>query len=346
MSGYEVQTISFQRQYPAWLYPGKSDKDPSQDHEEVSALFIADPLYFWTWDRSVREIVNFCPHMVIIQWWTTFWAPAFFFIARSLRQKGIPCIFSIHNVLPHEKRSIDVWLSRKVLSFGNAFVTLSPRESTRLLQLIPEAKVFNSQLPVRSTSLPHEDRSAVRKEMEIREDQTVLFFFGIVRAYKGLSVLLEALGLLKEEGLMPLLYVVGEFWDDVQKYQEQIQNLSISDQVRIINRFVTNEELSNFFAAADAFVAPHIGGTQSGAIRMAIGHGLPILASDQIISDLPLESYPILVHPSGNSAELARSIQVYLEQYAGKRYTNHESYRWKDLITVIDQVGKFVNESK
>jgi glycosyltransferase involved in cell wall biosynthesis len=99
--GHEIQVISFYRQYPAWLYPGESDKDPSDNPMIVPAEYLLAPLLPWTWVKAARRIREFEPDIVVIQWWTTFWAPAFWLLAKWLRNRGLQVIYMIHNVLPN-----------------------------------------------------------------------------------------------------------------------------------------------------------------------------------------------------------------------------------------------------
>jgi glycosyltransferase involved in cell wall biosynthesis len=309
LAGHEVQTISFKRQYPQWLYPGQSDKDPSLVHDQVPASYLLDPIYFWTWFQTVQQIAKTHPDLVIIQWWTTFWAPSLYVLSDCIKRMGVPCVFCIHNVFPHENKFWDKFLARLVLSNGTNFITLSPKESDRLKSLLPEAQIFTSHLPVPRIYGAVQSRLESRTALNISEEKKVLLFFGIVRPYKGLKVLLDALALLKQKGITPLLIVAGEFWDSFQDYQLKVETLSLADQVIFINQYIPNEELAKYFIAADGFVAPYLNGTQSGAIKMAMSFRLPILASDQIAGDLPVNSYPIFVHHSGVISELADSIQ-------------------------------------
>lgn len=318
--GNNVQTISFHRQYPAWLYPGQSDKDPSVHYYQFPVLYTLDPLYPWTWVKASRQIIEFRPDVVIIQWWTTFWALPFYFLSAILKWKGISSVFCIHNVIPHEKRLFDVWLARAVLSLGKAYITLSPKEKDKLQKLFPAANVYQSRLPVPKLQIPELDRLVIRTELGITEEQPVLLFFGIVRPYKGLMVLLDAMSILKQENIRVFLIVVGEFWENVKKYQDKIAALALADQILLENRYVPDEDLWRFFTAADAFVAPYTKGTQSAAIKTAMSFGLPVLASDQISSDLMAEMYPVRVHDAGKPEELARSIRGFIEQNEmGKR---------------------------
>jgi glycosyltransferase involved in cell wall biosynthesis len=337
-AGHQIQIVSFSRQYPSWLYPGKSDKDPSQQHVQVSAQFLLDPIYPHTWMRAIRQIKQFDPQLVIIQWWTTFWAPAFWSISRSLQKRKIPVAFIVHNVMPHEARFFDRWLVRETLKHGNALIYLSPLEGERLKNLLPDSRFLPSTLPIFKISQTHLDRSIAKQKLGLTSDQKVLLFFGLVRPYKGLSVLLNALEILHEEGIKPILIVVGEFWEDPEAYFRQIHNLSLADQVRIENRYVPNEEVGVYFSAADGFVAPYIEGTQSAAIKVAMGYQIPILASDKISGDLPLTDYPVFVHPSGDVVELAASIRRFLRESPSQTTPKFHPHGWQDTILLIEQL--------
>lgn len=345
-AGHEVQVVSFKRQYPGWLYPGQSDKDPSLQHEQTPALYTLDPFYFWTWLQAIRQIANFRPDLILIQWWTTFWAPAFFILSTALKRRGFPCIFNIHNVMPHEKRPPDVLLSRLVLSQGSAFITLSSKEGERLVGLIPSARVYASHLPVPKVTFPAEGRAEIRRVMGFAPDQPVLLFFGIVRAYKGLHVLLDALASLPDKAQPPHLLVVGEFWEAVEEYQSRVDKLAIADWVTIENRYVPNEELARFFTAADAFVAPYISGTQSAAVKMAMSYRLPILASDQISSDLPVDTYPVYIHHAGDACDLSRSIQEFLDREPGIDAEQPVGGDWSEIVSLIEQIGSELSPAR
>lgn len=309
-AGHEVLVISFSRQYPAWLYPGKSDKDPSARHEKTQANFILDPLYFWTWHQAARRIVSFNPNIVVIQWWTTFWSPAYYWLVSALRRRKIHCVFSIHNILPHEKRFFDTWATRQVLAKGNACITYSPKEEERLKQIVPDARNYSARLSVFDMLHNPIDRDAARNILGVSSNQVILLFFGFVRKYKGLDVLLDALKIARDQGTTPLVFVSGEFWEDVGHYQARINELDLKEQVIIDNRYIPNEETAALFSAADGFVAPYTAGSQSAAIKIAMAYGMPVLASQSIAADLPAADYPIMIHETGNAAGLASDIEA------------------------------------
>jgi glycosyltransferase involved in cell wall biosynthesis len=306
--------VSFRRQYPRWLYPGKSDLDPSQETLPVNAGYYLDPLYPWTWWQTARKIAEWNPNLVIIQWWTTFWAPAFGSLAFLLRRRGVKVLFVIHNVMPHEPRPWDRWLVRLALRQGQHFLVMTDREQERLLSLLPQAKTTMAPLPVYDMFAGQRIPTAEAKQrLGLPAGESVALFFGLVRPYKGLRFAIEALTELRARGKMVRLLVAGEFWEDVMTYTRLIEQLGLSTQVKIDNRYIPNEQVGLYFSAADVFVAPYVGGTQSAVVKVALGFDLPVvisraIASEELENDATHRMYwvaPKDVHALADAIELS-----------------------------------------
>lgn len=287
-TGNEVQVISFRRQYPAFLYPGKSDRDPSQNPIKVDASYLLDPLLPWTWLNTAQEVLKTQPDGVIIQWWTTFWAIPFAILAWQIRKTRIPLIFIIHNVVPHERRFWDVWLARQVLTRRDRYLVQNPKEERLIKELTGATEIQVWPLPVYGFfHLQEIDGAEARRRLNLAQDRFVFLFFGLVRPYKGLDVLLEAFSQAHAAGVRPFLIIAGEFWEDLAHTQSKIAELGLQDHVRIDNRYIPDEEVELYFSAADCLAAPYTGGTQSGAVSIAISFGLPIIVTDHIARGLP-----------------------------------------------------------
>lgn len=283
--GAQLHVVSFQRQYPRWLYPGVSDRDPSQNPLKTEAEYLLDPLHPWTWWQTARHIAAWQPKLVIIQWWTTFWAPAFAALAFLLRRQGIKVLFVIHNVMPHEPRPWDRWLARLALRQGHQFLAQTEREEKRLLSLLPQAQITLAPLPVYAMFANQRISAAeARQRLGLPADEPVALFFGIVRPYKGLRFAIKAFAELRARGKTTQLLVAGEFWEDITLYTQLIEKLGLSAQVKIDNRYIPDEEVGLYFSAADIFIAPYVGGTQSAAVKMALGFGLPLVISQSLHS--------------------------------------------------------------
>lgn len=304
----EVEVISFTRQYPRWLFPGASDRDPSQQVLRVNARYMIDSLAPWTWWQTATYILKQQPDIVLLQWWSTYWAPTLWTVARQLGRHGLAPLFLVHNVLPHETRAWDVWLTRGVLSQGRAFLVQTERERQRLVALLPAAKVRIFAQPV-DTLFSHDrlPKSQARQQLCWPSEQLTLLFFGIVRPYKGLHYLLEALGLLRQRGQSFGLLVAGEFWESQIGYEAHIKRLGLEEQVRLVNKYIPNEELSLYFSAADVFVAPYVEATASLAVKLALAFKLPVITTF-LDPTLELTRDQVTVVPPHNSTALADAI--------------------------------------
>jgi glycosyltransferase involved in cell wall biosynthesis len=312
----EVQVISFKRLYPAWLYPGKSDKDLSKSRLKVAADYTLTPLSPVSWVRTIRAIRAFNPDRVVFQWWVTFLGLAYFSLLSGLRRYQKSAV--IHNVIPHEARFFDRFIARLVLKRMDRLILLSEQERDRLRQLLPEKKdVQVAPLPVFSMFPDVDcDRYQARKKLGLGNvDQPIVLFFGFIRPYKGLQDLLAAVGLLKEQGIDLKLLVVGEFWQDKSDYEAQVSALGIDAQVMFFDRYVPDHEVGYFFRAADVFAAPYRSGTQSAAIKAAINFGLPLVLTD-VIADRISRSYvdEACIVPPRDPAHLAEALKKGLKR--------------------------------
>ncbi len=337
---HQVQTISFRRQYPRWLYPGRSDRDPSVQPLRVTAEYLLDPFDVRSWWRTAERIEQFAPDIVVMQWWTTFWAPAFAMLARRLRQNGRRVLYLIHNVLPHEPRRVDRSLARWALRSGSVFITQAERERARLQTMVPHADVAVCAMPVfDSFNAGHIDRNCAREQLHLPPDIPIVLFFGIVRAYKGLRDLLDAVAQLKHNAPVQLV-IAGEFWDDKARYLQQIAQLGIGDCVRIESYYIPNEQVSLFFSAADVFAAPYVAGTQSGALKLALGFGLPIVLTTTAFDSagLPCDTPSIYIVPPRDPRALADALGC-AARLPCERRALPDNVQWSSLVRAIEKAA-------
>lgn len=338
---HQVQVFSFQRQYPGWLYPGTSDRDPSLSAPQVEALYCLDPLYPWTWQQTLQRIREFHPQQVLVNWWTTFWGPALGYLANRLRHSGLPVQFLIHNVIPHEPKPWDRPLTLQVLRQSSRYITFSEREAGRLQALIPAAQPQVCPLPVLDLfARPDISPENARRELGLPPDRPLVLAFGIIRPYKGLQHLLRALAepVLAEQNVH--LLVAGEFWEDRRQYETQIQSLGLAERVTLIDRYISNEELPLIFSAADLLAAPYVGGTQSGAIQLAAAYGLPMVISPGIRLSQPPEAVAALIRSADplDPAAFAAALQQALRdaKAAPPPKEDYASQSWLPLLEAIE----------
>lgn len=276
-AGIDVDLISFSRQYPRWLYKGETDRDDSQlAPQAVAPDHRLDGLGPRSWWQTVRVIERMSPDVLVLVWWHPFFAPMVSALLRGVRRRSPHTVrvALCHNVLPHESSPIDRLL------VGHA---LAPAEGIALHASSQEGVARQLLGPRPTLVTPHPtyrvDASAPRPGSTDPDDGPLeLVFFGLVRPYKGVDVLLRALPAVLRERRVRLT-VAGEFWGSADPYVELVRELGLGDHVELRPGYVPDDELAKLLLDADLAVAPYRSATQSGAVEMAYGAGLPVVAS-------------------------------------------------------------------
>lgn len=339
---HEVKFISFTRQYPKLLFPGKSDRDTSHSPVRVDEVdYLIDSLNPLTWRAAAKAIIEYRPEKVILPWWVAFWMPQFRTILKLMRRRIEPeVVFICHNVVEHESSAIKKRLTRMALSLGDRFITHSREETLRLQQLLGQGvNVVTAFLPS-FAELSRERYSKRVAKAELALSGEVLLFFGFVRPYKGLGVLLEAMPRILREKQVTLL-VVGEFWKDKGEYLAQIERLGIGPHVRLVDEYVPNEAIGLYFAAADLVVQPYLSASGSGISQIAYGFDRPVIATK--VGSLPevVEEGQNgwLVEPN-NPQMLAQVILLSLEPRVLEKVTagaarTKEKFSWEKMAEIV-----------
>lgn len=300
-AGGEVICVSFSRQYPTLLFPGKSDRDPQKRRlEAANVRYLIDSLNPLTWRRAAVEIARFGADIVVLPWWTWYWAPCFGYLARALSRRGVDVRFVCHNVVDHETAGWKARLSRWALLGGDSFVVQSRHEADRLSRLVGARSLRThphpvySQFPAARTSLP---RRAAQE----------LLFYGFVRPYKGLDVLIEALARCCSQDIA--LTVAGEFWQGEARARARIAELGLGDLVEIAPRYHSELETAALFDRADVVVMPYLSATGSGVLGLALHYGRPVIASAVGgLADIVEDGVTGLLVSPGDADALARAI--------------------------------------
>lgn len=267
----DLTLLSFSRQYPKLLFPGESDRDPAlAGHEEPGAEYVVDSIGPLTWRRAVRRIVDSGVETLVIPWWTFFLAPCFRSIARGVRHAGVPVVFMCHNVADHEAAWWKRAAARSVLRLGSGWVTHTRQDAEELAALVPGAKA-------RVTPHPTYDRFPPPKGTLPRRAGLELLFFGFVRPYKGLDILIEAMGLLAGEDVM--LTVAGEAWEGMDPTVARVAELEVGDRIEFVTRYLADAEVAEYFARCDVAVYPYRSATGSGALAVAYHYRRPVIVT-------------------------------------------------------------------
>jgi glycosyltransferase involved in cell wall biosynthesis len=318
-ANHETLFISFTRQYPGWLFPGRGDRDPSQTPLRTETEYLLDSINPLSWRRTLSRVAEWSPDVVVMPWWVPFWAPAWAALGRGIkRMRPAPALlFICHNVLPHEHSPLDRSALRLALRYGDGFVVHSKSDSEQLLSQFPGARITVTPHPTYA-ALSESDPPAV--SLDLPDDRPLLLFCGFVRPYKGLDILIEAMPTILESRPVHLL-VAGEFWQSDAPYREQIDRLNVGEAVTLVNRYLTNEELSAFLALADVLVLPYRSATQSGIVQLAFGRQKPVITTDVGgLTEAVVNGRTGLVVPPEDPPALAAAVNRFFDEDLGPQF--------------------------
>lgn len=279
---HDAYVVSFKRLYPKLLFPGKTQvnlsRAPVKSTPSRQIIDSIDPL---SWLRAVRWITQprRRPDLVVFVWWNPFFGICYGSIARTLKRRfGIPVAFVCENVVSHENRWIDRFLTTFALSAADYFLVLSSVVARRIQSLFPKTPMRQAALPIYNCyRIGDTSRAESRRQLGL--SRPTALFFGYVRKYKGLSYLLRAMPRVLERVDVDLL-VVGEFYDDRESYDAIIEEHGLADHVTIVAEHVPDEDVGRYFSASDVAVLPYVSATQSGITQVAYAFGLPVISTN------------------------------------------------------------------
>lgn len=272
--------LNFRRLYPNLLFPGRTQYDESDvplRAGEVETARILDSIAPHTWFQAARAVRQRGCRMLLAQWWHPFFAPSYASVAHAVRRAGVRVVFVCHNVLPHERSWVDGALIRLGLRAADAYIVQSETDRAALETLYPSRPFELTPHPAYTFFAEGGiDRSQARRRLGV--DGPVVLFFGLVRRYKGLDVLLRAVA--QARARVPLqLLVAGEFYEKRSTYEALVDRLELRDAVRFEDRYIPNEEVETFFRAADVVVLPYRNATQSGIVQIALAFERPVIVT-------------------------------------------------------------------
>jgi glycosyltransferase involved in cell wall biosynthesis len=275
---HEVIPFTFKRQYPQILFPGKTQyvtpDDPAMPIDSISVLDTANPLQY---HAAARKIAQTQPDVLIMKYWMSYFAPSLGVVAHQLKKQGCKVITILDNVIPHEQRFFDKPLTRWFLRQNTGFVAMSSSVRDDLVSLYPEARYIQQAHPLYDHFGTAIDQQTARQQLGIDPAKKTLLFFGLIRDYKGLDLLINAMSLLDASYQ---LIIAGESYGDFGKYRQQIEASPAKQRITVLNRYIGDEEVPVLFSASDLLVVPYRSATQSGVIPIAYHFEVPVLATD------------------------------------------------------------------
>jgi glycosyltransferase involved in cell wall biosynthesis len=344
--GYDCMIYSFSLQYPSFLFPGTTQysTEPAPPGLKIhSRINSVNPL---NWLSTGEELRKMRPDIIVVRYWLPFMGPALGTILRRVRRNRHTRIVAItDNVLPHEKRPGDTPFTRYFLKSCDAFITMSEKVMHDLRTFEPAKPAIQVMHPLYDNFgepiSKHAAREALRlsKGLEIGDKDKILLFFGFIRKYKGLDILLEAMAdeRIKASGIK--LLVAGEFYEDAKPYQEQIDRLGIRNALLLRTDFIPDSEVKDYLCSADVVIQPYRNATQSGVTPLAYHFEKPMIVSNVggLPSLVPHERVGLVAEPTaGGIAEAI--LQFYAmgeDHFIPQLRVEKEKYSWNRLVGSI-----------
>ncbi|MBU0474910.1 MAG: glycosyltransferase [Bacteroidetes bacterium] len=274
-----VDVVTFKRQYPSFLFPGKTQLETGDNLEIIPTKIEMDSINPFNWIKVGRRIKSNAPDLLIIKHWMPFFAPIYGTISRIVRKNkktkiGVIC----HNIIPHEKKPGDKVFTKYFFNSVEYFITLSKSVQDDLISLYPNAKQKLLFHPVYSNFGESVSKQISRDKLNLKSDK-IMLFFGFIRDYKGLDILLEAIALIKNKMDFTLV-VAGEFYSNQEQYISLIQKLEIENRVKLFSDFIPTNEVKYYFSACDVVVLPYKSATQSGIVQIANNFDKPMISTN------------------------------------------------------------------
>lgn len=343
--GHECEIISYSLQYPNFLFPGSTQFDTSGlAPKGITIHTLINSINPFSWIKTAKFIIKQKPDFVVFRFWIPFMGPALGSMARIIRKKGIKVLAITDNVIPHEKRIGDAAFSKYFINGCHGFITMSKAVMNDLNKFTSTPHKKYLLHPLYTSFGDKIDKEKARKLMGLPTDKKLVLFFGLIRKYKGLDLLLDAFYELKSNPDV-MLVIAGEFYDDQQPYLELIKKYQITNQVILHAKFIANEDVKLYFSAADLVALPYRTATQSGVTQVSFHFEIPTLVTNVggLSEIIPHKIAGYVVEPKAKA--IAESIVDYFENDRIKAFTEgmkseKKKYDWKIFVDEVVDLYK------
>jgi len=336
---HSVHRISFSLLYPKIFFPGKSQRFEFQGESSSEIISSISPI---SWIKTAKHINQIKPDLVIFQYWHPFFAPAFSSIARRINiSNDIKIVINCNNIFPHEKMLYGTSLSKKFFKHGDHFIVMTDSVKKDLLSIIPNASCIETHHPIYDVFGKRIQKESAKNILGINSKRIILFF-GLVRNYKGLDLLIKASKNLKMKLNNFKIVVAGECYSGQNKYIELAKKLDVEELFIFNFDFIKNEDVSNYFSAADVVVLPYKSATQSGIVPIAYHFNVPVISTNVggLRESVEHKKSGYLCNP--NSKSISNSIVDFYSSSNDfssyiKKYKKHFSWQ-----TFVDKIMKAI----
>ncbi len=349
--GDEFIIHTFRLQYPGFLYPGKTQYDDRKAPEDLNINITINSINPINWIRVGLQIRKLKPDIILMKYWLPFMAPCFGTITRIAKRKSTKAIAIVDNFIPHEKRPGDIIFNWYFKNTMDAYVAMSESVVQEIKHADPLKPVLLCPHPLFDNFGPVLNREEALKKLKLDSHFKYMLFFGIIRDYKGLDLILKAMADERLKALPVKLIVAGEYYIDPAPYNQIIAENNLSDKLVLHTEFIADSDVPNFFSAAEIVVQPYKTATQSGVTQVAYHFNRPMLVTNVggLSEVIPHNIVGYVVEPVVK--DIADSLldffinQKFEEFSAGARdYKKH--FSWDRLIETVNKAYQsIINQS-
>lgn len=344
--GHEVEVWTFTLQYPSFLFPGKTQYTNEPAPRDLLIRRELNSCNPFNWIKVGKAVRKAAPDLLICCYWMSFFAPSYGLVSKMAQRNGkTKCVALVHNMIPHEPSILDKLFAPYFVKRQNGFVALSESVVKDIEAISHQHSAVSSPHPIYDHYGERMTKEEACEALGLDGKKDYMLFFGLVRAYKGLDLLLDAFGKVKDSLPNLQLIIAGEFYEDEDKYRTQIADLGLTERVIIRNEFVPDGDLRKYFGAADLIVQPYKTATQSGVTQVAFHFEKPMLVTNvgglgEIVHD----------HKMGyacapNAEDIAEDLMDYYQNKRQEAYTAYlqkekTKYAWSNMTRAFIKILK------
>ena len=342
--GAECEIVSFSLQYPSLLFPGKTQYSTDEAPTGLTIHSLINSVNPLNWVQVGSRLRDERPDLIVVRYWIPFMGPALGTILRRVKSNGHTKVICIaDNVIPHEHRPGDRTFTRYFLKACDGFITMSEKVLADLRQFETKKPAKLVQHPLYDTFGESMDKGVAREKLGLNKEDRLLLFFGFIRHYKGLDLLLKAMNdtRIKESGIK--LLVAGEFYEDEKGYQQVIDDNKLQDSVIVRSHFIPDSEVRYYLCAADVVVQPYRNATQSGVTPLAYHFEKPMIVTNVggLPSLVPHERSGLVCEPNPTAIAdaILRFYQLGAQYFIPHLRTEKQKYAWSKLTGAVNQLA-------
>jgi glycosyltransferase involved in cell wall biosynthesis len=339
--GFDTSIYTFSLQYPDFIFPGTTQYSDEPAPKELDIKVCINSILPTNWIKIGNELKRLKPDIILVRYWLPLMGPCLGTILRIVKKnKHTKIVCIADNIIPHEKRKGDKAFTKYFLKPTDEVVVMSEK-------VMSDLKLFDAAKPVQLIQHPLYDnfgekisKEEARKNIGVDTQEKIILFFGFIRKYKGLDILLDALAILKTKGNTDFkVLIAGEFYEDRKPFDEQITRLGLENMLILKTDFIPDSEVRNYFCAADMVIQPYRNATQSGVTPLAYHFEIPMIVTNVggLPSLVPDGKVGLVAEP--NAASIAKKIAEYFtidEQFfIANLKEEKKKFSWEKMVEAI-----------